>query len=262
MKHLVIFSCFVIVIGAVAATGWWYVNESQRQYLYEQAANLDRNTVNRVDNSTVISDDQLQTDPFGLFGPSEVIYDITMKVEWSEQTHRDYHISTAHMSDPVIWVGKTNPVFSLGSSASPGMKEMAEDGRTRTIKQELEFLQTSGQIEQFHIYDRIDAPGTQTYRVYINRDNPVVSLVSMIAPSPDWFVAIEGLNLLEDGRWKNKISLVAIALDAGTEDGSEFKITNPATSPRGVISKLTDIPSVEIPPFVRVEFTRIGYTEN
>ena len=56
----------------------------------------------------------------------------------------------------------------------------------------------------------------------------------MVAPSPDWFVGVSGLPLLNDqGRWLRAHEVHLYPWDAGTEDGSEFSTTNVATRSAG-----------------------------
>ena len=60
----------------------------------------------------------------------------------------------------------------------------------------------------------------------------------MIGPSPDWFVGVSGLNLLNDGVWSELATLELFPLDAGTEDGRTFNMNNRASVPQQRISRL------------------------
>ena len=61
----------------------------------------------------------------------------------------------------------------------------------------------------------------------------------MVAPSPDWFVGVSGLPLLDDqGRWLRSHEVNLYPWDAGSEQGSEFSRNNLATSPQGVITSI------------------------
>lgn len=249
----------MVVMGAtIILVGLWYQNEEAKQRAFEYIQMVQERDSDRTE--TVAEPEG--SDPFGLFGPEEAVYEMTIRTYWTQETHEEYFVSNAHFSDPVIWVADTNPVFTIGDAASAGMEEMAEEGLTRELKDELEELTTQDAIQEFHILDRLEAQDEVTQRVNVDRDHSVVSLVSMIAPSPDWFVAIEGVNLLEDGRWREEFTLQTIALDAGTEDGVALSIDNEATQPQGVISALTDMPSASYPPFMQVTFTQVGYQEN
>ena len=54
----------------------------------------------------------------------------------------------------------------------------------------------------------------------VNPEYPLVTLITMIAPSPDWFVGVAGLSLLDgSGRWRKRVDVDLYPYDAGTEDG-------------------------------------------
>ena len=59
------------------------------------------------------------------------------------------------------------------------------------------------------------------------------------APSPDWFVGVSGLTLLDaQGDWVESLQVDLYPWDAGTENGGGFSLSNPATSPQGVITSI------------------------
>ncbi|MEM9236998.1 MAG: spondin domain-containing protein [Verrucomicrobiota bacterium] len=65
----------------------------------------------------------------------------------------------------------------------------------------------------------------------------MITITSMIAPSPDWFVGLRGQSLLkENDDWVDSLSFELVAYDAGTEDGESFSLSNPATVPADPIS--------------------------
>ena len=75
--------------------------------------------------------------------------------------------------------------------------------------------------------------------VTLTTDHPRVTLVTMVAPSPDWFVGVSGLRLLDSGgNWLSSLEVKLYPWDAGTENGTEFSLSNPATSPRGAIASI------------------------
>lgn len=76
--------------------------------------------------------------------------------------------------------------------------------------------------------------------VEVTADYPMVSLISMLAPSPDWFVGIKGVNLCNAGMWRDTWNITSLPpWDAGTENGTMFNTTNPDTSPREKITLIT-----------------------
>ena len=70
-------------------------------------------------------------------------------------------------------------------------------------------------------------------------DHHLVSVASMLAPSPDWFVGLSSFSLLKDGSWIDNITLDIRVYDAGTEQGDGFSRGNAASDPHEVICPLT-----------------------
>jgi len=65
----------------------------------------------------------------------------------------------------------------------------------------------------------------------------------MIAPSPDWMIFINSIELRDSNNWKSFISLDLFAYDAGTEEGDTYSMTNAETIPQGEISSLQGVNS-------------------
>jgi len=105
-------------------------------------------------------------------------------------------------------------------------------------------------------YDGGPINGTQrvmNIKVKVTQDYPLVSLVSMIAPSPDWFTGTMNENLCNNatGMWRDSLEDTTLApWDAGTEDGNMFSTINSQTMPKGniaIISKGSNTPFKNVP---------------
>ena len=46
-----------------------------------------------------------------------------------------------------------------------------------------------------------NAPGEDTVQMTIEKNAPYITVVSMIAPSPDWFIAARNVELYKNGTW-------------------------------------------------------------
>jgi hypothetical protein len=106
------------------------------------------------------------------------------------------------------------------------------------------------------------SPGsvTLTFPQAMRRDYPLVTLCSMIAPSPDWFVAVSGLSMIENGEWASERTAILYGYDAGTDSGATFASPDLVTTPRGVVTRFTGFPALvngEIVPFGTFTFTRL-----
>jgi len=72
--------------------------------------------------------------------------------------------------------------------------------------------------------------------------SPKVTFLSMIAPSPDWFVGAHIETLLADGKFVDTITVDVLAYDAGTDDGNSYQSADDDTQPKGVIQGLITDP--------------------
>ena len=86
------------------------------------------------------------------------------------------------------------------------------------------------------------SPGAVELTFEVDRDSPLVTLVSMLAPSPDWFVGVSGLNLRGNGQWRDEVTVPLAVYDAGTDSGTSYTASNSATTPPDPIAELTSSP--------------------
>ena len=79
----------------------------------------------------------------------------------------------------------------------------------------------------------------------------------MVAPSPDWFVGVSGFSLLDaQADWLASQTVNLYPWDAGTEEGTEFSLTNAATSPQETITSLRGIDKFSNERIATLTFTR------
>ena len=179
---------------------------------------------------TIVDDDALTPSPSDpdVASPSTAQYTITFTGSWTTTATPDGVPTGAHFS-PLIGGVHNDAVSFLeaGGTASVGVESMAETGATATLKSEVDA--DANALSVLERSGNIDPTATVTLDATLTTEYPRVTLLTMIAPSPDWFVGVSGLSLLDDaGAW-----------DAGTEDGAEFSVTNPETSSQGTITNLT-----------------------
>ena len=63
----------------------------------------------------------------------------------------------------------------------------------------------------------------------------------MLAPSPDWFIGIDSLDMCNSGKWRESMNVNMLPpWDAGTDDGTGFSSTNAATNPPVNITEITN----------------------
>ncbi len=64
----------------------------------------------------------------------------------------------------------------------------------------------------------------------------------MLAPSPDWFVAVSSIHLIEDNDWVDQKTADLSVFDAETDNGSTYTSANQITNPVENISAITTPP--------------------
>jgi hypothetical protein len=77
--------------------------------------------------------------------------------------------------------------------------------------------------------------------IEVNSEYPLVSFITMIAPSPDWFLGVRDLNLCDTttGNWQDREVRDLFPYDAGTDSGLKFASSNKNTDPRENIHRIT-----------------------
>jgi hypothetical protein len=197
-------------------------------------------------------------------GPSEPLarYRVTFDATWTAATHPADPPPNPHFSPLIGGTHSDRVVFwEPGGLASPGIEAMAEEGATSPLDAEIRAAIDAGTAEGLFRGGGVDpSPGTESFEFQIGRDHPLVTLVTMIAPSPDWFAGVHGLSLIENGEWVAEKTVSLPPYDAGTDNGRTFRSRNSDTMPREPISLLEGFPVESgglVAPFGTFTFVRI-----
>jgi hypothetical protein len=171
-------------------------------------------------------------------------YSITFTSVWNDTDHGTLP-GGSHWSRLVGATHKSNNTFwSLGSIASTGVKNIAETGNNTVFNNEVNTSIANLESDQYINGNSLgSATGTITINdLIVNKDFPLLTLLSMIAPSPDWYIGVNSIKLTDDdSNWKSSISLDLFGYDSGTDDGNNYSSTNAATNPFQDISNLKNI---------------------
>lgn len=177
-------------------------------------------------------------------------YELTFHAIWSSSTHPKGFPSNPHFS-PLIGMLSTqdNHLYTRGEVASAGMKLMSETGAISTLQREIQAIDNALMVRG----TVMSSPGSTKVTFEANSQRSFLSLVSMIAPSPDWFVAVNAMSLKdESGKWLEEATVNLKLYDAGTDSGTSFSSANQATSPQAGITLLSEtaVDFAEGKPFV------------
>jgi hypothetical protein len=162
----------------------------------------------------------------GCIEENTVEYEVTFNALWSEEIHPDNFPSNPHFS------GLIGASHKEGEIASAGIKSMAETGSKNPLNEEISkaileknalSLVSGGGINP--------SPGSTSITFKVSENFPLISLVTMIAPSPDWFVGVDSLNLYENGSFVDEKTIILYAYDAGTDSGINYTSPDESTDP-------------------------------
>jgi len=176
--------------------------------------------------------------------PEGIQYTVTFSMHWNSTDFPLDYPSNDHFSPLIGWSHNiNNTFFQVGTMASPGIKNMAETGNTSPLSDEIDTKIANGEGYFKIIGSGLDSgTGEISVDLVVNESNPAVTLSTMVAPSPDWYVAVININLLEDGSFVNEKVVDAHVYDAGTDDGETYKSENMPTDPQAPISVFVESP--------------------
>jgi hypothetical protein len=186
---------------------------------------------------------------FFAFAQEDAIYTITFESNWSQTTHPHASGSLPTAAHWSRLVGATHndavSFVQMGALASAGIEDIAELGSNTAFFNEVNAAITAGTANQSINGPDLDtAGGTIVINdLIVNQNYPLLSLASMIAPSPDWMIAVGGIDLSDGspGTWKDEIVIDLFAYDAGTDSGIDYNSANMNTSPQEPISSLLGV---------------------
>ena len=175
---------------------------------------------------------------------STATYEVVFSATWSAETHPDGFPGNPHFSGLIgLSHDSTFTMWEVGETSSAGMERMAELGGKSSLTTEINQAISDG--AGFNVLSGGgvgNSPGDVSLMFEVSSSHPLVSLVSMIAPSPDWFVGVRGASLWSDGDWVESRTDTLFVYDAGTDSGSNYTSPNADTDPAEPIERIEASP--------------------
>ena len=128
--------------------------------------------------------------------------------------------------------------------AAKGIQNVAELGSKTALLGEVTAALAAGTAGS-----AISGPGITAAQTEASVDftltpaHPLLTLVSMVAPSPDWFVGVTGMALYANGKWPDTLSVPLEVYDTGTDSGVTFTSLDQAAVPPVLLQTLTSAPA-------------------
>ncbi len=171
-------------------------------------------------------------------------YILVFTSTWSHTTHPVDFPANPHFSGLVGATHNSAAVFwEEGQLASKGIKDMAERGLKDPLIAEVD------SAIQENIAGRVlsggglaSSPDSVMLGFTISKEYPLVTVVVMLAPSPDWFIGVSGLSLMENNQWMDIITVPLYTYDAGTDNGITYAAPDEVTIPPDPIAKIEVVP--------------------
>lgn len=154
-----------------------------------------------------------------------VRFRVTLENYWGVENFPQGFPDNAHLS--LVGGGTHNAAVSFwepGEVASRGIEDVAEAGLIDILLfDEVTPAINNGTADSIiEVRTFTDAmidgvPGVQVFEIAMDIDYPLVSMVSMLGPSPDWFVGVSALSLRDNGQWMNELVVELPLYDGGTK---------------------------------------------
>lgn len=176
----------------------------------------------------------------GMAADTDAQCSVVFDAVWSSATHPIDFPASAHFSGLVG--GTHNDQVSFwqpGGFATPGIRSMAETGSKTLLLNEVQNAINGGTAESSISGGGIASPpDSVSVDFTATLQYPLATVVTMIAPSPDWFVGVHGEQLFNNGHWSDLTVVSLPPYDAGTDSGATFTSPNDPTTPAEQISQI------------------------
>ncbi len=181
----------------------------------------------------------------GRFIPKSTQYKVLLNLNWNSNDFPVDYPSDPHFSRVVGWSHNSNSsFFKEGFLASKGIKAMAERGEVSPLDIELDSLINTGIGHQSFVGNFLpNGTGViELEEVEVTKDFSKLGLVSMLAPSPDWYVGAIDVELVDNNEFLSEMTVDLVIYDAGTDSGVSFESSDSLTFPQKNISKFVSSP--------------------
>ncbi len=177
----------------------------------------------------------------------QALYRITFTTSFTTEFHPTDYPDNAMFIKPFIVAHNANTsIYKEGSLASPGLKLYAEEGDATTLVTE---HSSGGDTNATTIIQGTTDVGpteTKVYNINVTPNTTLISFITKLSPSPDWFLGVDSINILNsDNTLVDNIGFKLYAIDAGTDAGETYTSAN--SSETKVIAVKTGLPLSTVP---------------
>lgn len=174
-----------------------------------------------------------------MMDPASVEYTVILKSRWTKAEHPFEYpeagvVTGPHFSGIIGAAHNTGyTIFAEGSLPTPGLEKLSEEGKHSPLDEEIRAAIMAGTAsELFESGPLRNFTDSLVTTVHVDAAHPMVSLVAMVAPSPDWFTGASNISLSENGQWVTSRTVQLNAFDSGGDDGTTYKAADKDNNPK------------------------------
>ena len=171
--------------------------------------------------------------------PQAAEYTVILKSRWTKAEHPFEYPEPGVVTGPhfsgIIGASHNEgySIFAEGTLPTPGLEKLSEEGKHTPLDAEIRSAIAAGNAaELFESGPLRDFSDSLVTTVHVDPAHALVSLVAMVAPSPDWFTGAAKVNLMENGEWVASKTLELDAWDSGGDDGTTYKAADKDNNPK------------------------------
>ena len=166
-------------------------------------------------------------------------YTVILRSTWTAATHPFEYPTANALTGPHFsgLIGTAHSasfsLFAPGSMPTPGLERLSEEGKHSPLNDEINAaVAAHGALMLFETDPLRNFADSLVVTVRVDSLHPMVSLVAMIAPSPDWFTGVRNVNLMENGAWVENRTVDLLPYDSGGDDGTTYKASDVDNNPK------------------------------
>lgn len=155
----------------------------------------------------------------------QAVYRITFMPDFTANSHpTDYPNNASFKGMFIMAHSNASTLFRVGQPASDGLEMYVEDGDNSGLTTEHTPVMDNDPVTVIANGSDIGPTGTDVVQLTITPSTTLISIVSKISPSPDWFIGIDALNLVNpDNSLVDDIEISLAPIDAGTDGGTSYE---------------------------------------
>ena len=163
-------------------------------------------------------------------------YSVVFDFTWPSN---NYNIPPGPHWSPPVFATHTPcaVVWRSGVLPTQGLENLAEFGGTSTIASEISNF--GGQRRSYERSTLLnDARGQRSRNVVVDNKRFLLSTLSMIAPSPDWFVGVDSVPLCVNDTFIASATYNLYPLDSGSDSGNTYTARDADLNPKIAVSRI------------------------